>query len=490
MKYIMAVDQGTTSSRALLFSEKGALLATAQREFKQYYPHNGWVEHDLNEIWQTTEQVMKEVVELSGVSLESIVAIGITNQRETTCVWNKKTGEPLYNAIVWQDRRTAGHCDTLRQEGVEKVVTAHTGLLLDPYFSATKVSWILEHVPGARALAENGECLFGTIDTFLLWRLTQGKSHLTDATNASRTMLFNIHTQEWDEELLTLFDIPKAMMPEVRDCASDFGSTTLLGKPIPITAMIGDQQSATIGQACIHPGMVKSTYGTGCFLVVNTGTQAPLSTHRLLGTTAYRLKGKTIYALEGSIFVAGAAIQWLRDGLKLIKHASETESLAQSVPDTGGVVIVPAFTGLGAPYWDPKARAAILGMTRDTSVAHIVRATLEAICFQTRDLLEAVNKDIAQPLQRLRVDGGMVENNWFNQHLSDTLHVPVERPKIIETTALGAAFLAGLGVGLFNDIAEVERIWQNDADYQPKLGEMAREVQYAHWLKAIERVRS
>lgn len=490
MNYIMAVDQGTTSSRALIFNQKGHIITTAQEEFKQHYPQNGWVEHDLKDIWQSTEKVMKLALSQSGLSADVIKAIGITNQRETTCVWNAKTGEPLYRAIVWQDRRTASHCEHLRAQGIEKVVTQKTGLLLDPYFSATKIAWILEHVPGARKLAEKGECLFGTVDSYLLWQLTNGKNHLSDATNASRTLLFNIHHQQWDDELLSLFQIPKAMLPEVRDCASDFGVTTLLGKAIPITAMIGDQQSAAVGQACIHPGMVKSTYGTGCFMVVNTGEKAPLSKHRLLSTTAYRLNGKVTYALEGSIFVAGAAIQWLRDGLKLIQQAKETESLAASVPDSGGVVLVPAFTGLGAPYWDPNARGAILGITRDTSVAHIVRATLEAIAFQTRDLLEAVNQDCTNPLERLRVDGGMVDNAWFNQYLSDTLHVPVERPQIIETTALGAAFLAGLGVGLFSELAEIQTIWHCAEDYQPKLGEVSRQAQYAQWLKAVGRVRS
>ncbi len=490
MKYLLAIDQGTTSSRALIFGDNGSVISTAQEEFTQHFPKNGWVEHNLNDIWQTTVSVTQKAIEQAKLSPQQITAIGISNQRETTCVWNKNTGEPVYNAIVWQDRRTSDVCHNLKNEGVERILSRKTGLLLDPYFSATKIAWILDNVPGVRALAEKGECLFGTIDTFLLWRLTGGRAYATDATNASRTALFNIHTQTWDEELLKLFRVPRAMLPEVKDSAGLFGETRadLFGTAIPITAMIGDQQSATVGQACIEPGMVKSTYGTGCFLVVNTGHAATHSEHRLLTTTAYRLHGKTTYALEGSIFVAGAAVQWLRDGLCLVKNAAQTEALAQSVSSTGGVVMVPAFTGLGAPYWDPKARGAILGLTRDTNIAHLVRATLEAICYQTRDLLEAVNKDTAQPIQTLRVDGGMVKNGWFIQTLSDFLNVPVARPIVHETTALGAAFLAGLGAGLFDRLQEITHFWKADADFQPRMGEIERQQGYHLWQQAVARV--
>ncbi len=492
MSYILALDQGTTSSRALLLDTAGAVVAVAHRSFQQYFPHNGWVEHDPEEIWQTTLEVAREVLATSAVAASQVLALGITNQRETTCVWDKNTGKPVYPAIVWQDRRTAERCEALRREGLEKGIAHNTGLLLDPYFSATKLAWILETVPGVRERAERGDCLFGTIDTFLLWHLTGRKAHATDATNASRTMLFNIHTQEWDEELLTLFQIPRKMLPEVKDSAAFFGTTepALLGHAWPITAMIGDQQAATVGQACIEPGMVKSTYGTGCFMVVNTGSEAILSEHRLLTTTAYRLKGKPTYALEGSIFVAGAAIQWLRDGLQLFAKAEETEKLAQSVPNNGGVVLVPAFTGLGAPYWDANARGAIWGITRDTQVGHIVRATLEAICFQTRDLLEAIFQDRGQPVQTLRIDGGMVSNGWFNQTLSDTLGVTVARPKVHETTALGAGFLAGLGAGIFKELSEVKSFWQSCSEYTPHPGEVAREQGYAQWKKAISRTLS
>jgi glycerol kinase len=371
-------------------------------------------------------------------------------------------------------------------------VIQKTGLLLDPYFSATKIAWILDQIPGVREEAEKGECLFGTIDTFLLWRLTGGKMHATDATNASRTALFNIKTQTWDDELLTLFKIPRAMLPEVKDSADTFGTTdaTVLGHAIPICALIGDQQAATVGQACIQPGMVKSTYGTGCFLVVNTGDTLITSTHQLLSTTAYRLKGKPTYALEGSIFIAGAAIQWLRDGLKIIPTAADTERLAMSIPSSGGVVVVPAFTGLGAPYWNPKARGAIFGITRDTTAAHIVRATLEAVCFSTRDLLEAVHKDTAQPLQTLRVDGGMVANNWFTQTLADILHMPIARPTVYETTALGAAFLAGLGVGLFKQLSDITQFWKPEKQFEPHMGDIERQQLYHHWMQAIGKVQS
>ncbi len=492
MRYLLSIDQGTTSSRALLFTETGERVNTVQQEFPQYFPYNGWVEHNLEEIWQTTLKVTKEAIQQSHVAPQDILAIGISNQRETTCIWHKKTGIPVYNAIVWQDRRTSDICQALKNEGIEPIVAQKTGLLLDPYFSATKIAWVLDKIPGVREAAEKGECLFGTIDTFLLWRLTGGAVHATDATNASRTALFNIHTQTWDEELLTLFKIPRAMLPEVKDSADTFGITNaaVLGHAIPICALIGDQQAATIGQACIQPGMVKSTYGTGCFLVVNTGDTPITSTHQLLSTTAYRLKGKTTYALEGSIFIAGAAVQWLRDGLKIIPTAADTERLAMSIPSSGGVVVVPAFTGLGAPYWNAKARGAIFGITRDTTTAHIVRATLEAVCFSTRDLLEAVYKDTAQPLQTLRVDGGMVTNNWFTQTLADILHMPIARPTVYETTALGAAFLAGLGCGLFKQLSDITQFWKPEKQFEPHMGDIERQQLYHHWIQAIGKVQA
>ncbi len=488
---ILAIDQGTTSSRAILFSAAGKPEFTAQQEFAQHFPHDGWVEHDGEDIWTSTLAVCREVLEKAGISADQVAGIGITNQRETTLLWDAQTGELLYHAIVWQDRRTADFCAELKAAGHETMVTEHTGLLIDPYFSATKLRWLLEHVEGARARAERGELRFGTVDTFLLWRLTGGQVHRTDATNASRTMLFNIHQQCWDEELLTLLDIPASLLPEVMDSAADFGQTDaeLLGASIPVCGIAGDQQAALIGQACFSPGMVKSTYGTGCFMVMNTGSEPVRSSNRLLTTVGYRLKGETTYALEGSIFVAGAAIQWLRDGLKLIQNAGETEALAREAGGTTGVYLVPAFTGLGAPYWDPAARGAIFGLTRDTGIAQIVTAGLQSVCFQTRDLLDAMTADGAHSTAALRVDGGMVINNWVVQELANILGVTVDRPQVTETTALGAAYLAGLQLGMFDSLEHIARHWACERTFTPQMSEEKRNALYAGWLDAIRRVR-
>ena len=488
--YLLAFDQGTTSSRVILFSAEGAPLAQAQKEFRQHYPDDGWVEHDAMEIWQDSLALARQVLAEQKVEVSQVAAIGITNQRETTVLWDRHTGKPLAKAIVWQDRRTADQCAQLKAAGHEATVSAKTGLLLDPYFSATKLGWLLDKVSGARARAEKGELAFGTIDSWLLWQLTGGKVHATDATNASRTLLFNIHTQQWDDELLALFNIPRALLPEVRDSAADYGRTeaSLLGGEVPIAGIAGDQQAALVGQACFAPGMVKSTYGTGCFMVLNTGTKAVVSKNRLLTTVGYRLNGETTYALEGSIFVAGAAIQWLRDGLRLISHASETEALARSVSSARGVYLVPAFTGMGAPWWDPHARGALLGLTRDTGIAEVVTAGLESVCYQTLDLLEAMMADGAAKPTALRVDGGMVVNNWLTQALADTLGVPVDRPVVTETTALGAAYLAGLQVGLFGSLEEISSHWQCDRHFRPALDEPTRQARYAGWRKAVARV--
>lgn len=484
---ILAIDQGTTSSRAIVFSSKGQALATAQREYPQFYPQEGWVEQDANTIWQDTLTVCREVLEQ-----QDVCAIGITNQRETLVVWNRKTGEPIHRAIVWQDRRTAAKCRGMAAHN--DAVHAKTGLRIDPYFSATKLAWVLEHVEGARAAAEAGELAAGTVDCFLLWKLTKGRVHATDATNASRTLLFNIAKQRWDEELLALFDIPASLLPEVRDTVADFGRTDAewFGREIPVKAMVGDQQSAAVGQACFAPGMWKSTYGTGCFVLMHTGEVQATSRHQLLATVANRLHGNTTYALEGSIFIAGAAVKWLRDKLHLVEHASDTAKAAASV-ERSGVYVVPAFTGLGAPYWDADARAAILGMTLDTSREHVIRATLEAVAFQTRDLLEAFRADIEGAgfaPQTLRVDGGMVANDWFCQCLADTLGVPVERPEVIETTALGAAYLAGLGAGIYRSLEDIASAWRCERRFEPQLAEAEREEAYAGWKRAVERVRS
>ena len=491
MTYLLAIDQGTTSTRAILFSSEGEPLGVAQQEFEQHFPNDGWVEHDPEDIWRSTIDVCKEVLEQNGVSASDIAGIGITNQRETTIVWDKETGEPVYNAIVWQDRRTADFCETLIDEGLEPWITGKTGLLLDPYFSSTKLKWILDHVDGALQRAHAGELLFGTVDTYLLWRLTGGVSHKTDATNASRTMLFNIHEQKWDEEILARLNVPRSMLPEVEDCSADFGLTDrgLFGAAIPILGMAGDQQAALIGQGCFKEGMIKSTYGTGCFVIMNTGGEAIESKNKLLTTVAYRINGKVTYGLEGSIFVAGAAVQWLRDGLKLVSEAAETESIARGHPVNHGVYLVPAFTGLGAPYWDPNARGAILGLTRDSGIADIVTATLQSVCFQTQDLLSAMQQDGAVPTI-LRVDGGMVENSWLSQHLADVLQLPIDRPRVIETTALGVAYLAGLRAGIFAELDDVAAKWQLEQRFEPVMPPETAAELYKGWQRAVARVRS
>ena len=489
--FILAIDQGTTSSRAIMFNEASEILAVAQQEFPQHFPQDGWVEHDPEDIWSSTLAVTRQAIAEAGIDAAQVTAIGITNQRETTVIWDRVTGEPIHNAIVWQDRRTADYCESQRAAGLETLVTAKTGLLLDPYFSATKVKWLLDNVAGARARAERGELAFGTIDSFLLWRLTGGQSHKTDATNASRTMLFNIHDQTWDAELLAELDIPAALLPQVEDSAADFGMTqaSLFGAAIPIAGMAGDQQAALIGQCCFEDGMTKSTYGTGCFVIMNTGSLAVKSTSKLLTTVAYRLNGRVTYGLEGSIFIAGAAVQWLRDGLGLIKHAAETEAIATAHPDARGVYLVPAFTGLGAPYWDANARGAILGLTRDTGIADIVTATLQSVCYQTRDLMDAMAGDGVKPTA-LRVDGGMVANDWIAQSLADLVRIPVVRPRVTETTALGAAYLAGLQAGVFASTSVLATQWRQEQEFVPQMPEAQSIALYEGWQAAVARVRS
>ena len=490
--YLLAIDQGTTSSRAIVFDTDGLPQHSAQQEFAQLFPREGWVEHAPDEIWQSTLQVCRQVLSDAGLDASDIAAIGITNQRETTVVWDRDSGEPVYNAIVWQDRRTADFCDKLKERGLEDTFAAKTGLLLDPYFAGTKINWILDNVDGVRAKAEQGKLAFGTIDTFLLWRLTGGKVHATDATNASRTLLFNIHDQHWDQELLDLLDVPASLLPDVRDCATDFGhaQADLLGKRVAIAAMAGDQQSALIGQACFQPGMIKSTYGTGCFMIMNTGSTALPSKNRLLTTVGYRLDGETTFALEGSIFMAGATIQWLRDGIGIIESAAETQALAEAADVGQRVFLIPAFTGLGAPYWDPHARGAILGMTRDTGVAEIAKAGLESVVFQTRDLLQAMRADGAGELLELRVDGGMVGNDWLVQRLADILGIAVHRPRVTETTALGAAYLAGLQQGVFDSLQAISERWQQEAVFEPTWQPEQRDHAYQGWLQAVNRVKS
>jgi len=484
---ILSIDQGTTSSRTLVFSPRGDILYSAQEEFPQIYPADGWVEHDPEAIWSSTLTTLKDAFSYAKKSGAKIVGIGITNQRETTLVWNRKTGKPLYNAIVWQDRRTAEHCRKIKESYAEAKLTAKTGLLLDPYFSATKAAWILDHVEGARLAAQNGDLAFGTVDSFLIWRLTGGKVHATDATNASRTNLFNIHSQDWDDELLTLFSVPASILPEVKDCADDYGLCTVLDENIPILGVAGDQQAAVIGQNCFNKGDIKSTYGTGCFVILNTGAKCINSKNRLLSTVCYRLKGKTTYALEGSIFVAGAAVQWLRDGLQIIKDAAETEAMCEGLESNTGVYLVPAFTGLGAPHWDPDARGAIFGLTRDTGRAELARATVESVCYQTYDLFKAMSDDGVTPTS-LRVDGGMVHNSWMVQHLANVLDIPVDRPKVLETTALGAAYLAGLQAGLYSSLEDVQDNWQIDQAFQPKMEKTERDNLLKDWNAAVEKV--
>jgi glycerol kinase len=488
---LLAIDEGTTSTRAIVFARDGRRLGVAQREFKQSFPQPGWVEHDPLEIWTATVACVRDALADARLGAKDVVALGITNQRETAVVWDRATGQPLYPAIVWQDRRTANWCREHSTPERERWLQQKAGLLLDPYFSATKVAWILDHMPGARARAEAGELAFGTIDSWLLWQLSGGRLHATDATNASRTALYNIETGRWDDELLDFFGVPAAMLPAVRDSAADYGASeaNLFGAAIPIRAIAGDQQAATVGQACFAPGMVKSTYGTGCFVVLNTGRQPAHSRHRLLGTIGYQLGGQPVYALEGSIFVAGAAVQWLRDAMHLIERAGDSEALARSIPDTQGVYLVPAFTGLGAPYWDPQARGAILGLTRDSGIAHIVRAALESVCYQTRDLLEAMKPDAPQPTE-LRVDGGMSVNDWLMQFLADILQIPVVRPQTVETTALGAAQLAGLQAGVYASLDEIAALWRPQARFEPALPAARADALYAGWRDAVARTRS
>ena len=496
-QYVLAIDQGTTSSRAILFDRSGRSVGTGQKELPQHFPKDGWVEHDPEDIWRDVVAVCRQAMAAARVEAAEIAAIGITNQRETTVLWERETGSPVHHAIVWQDRRTAELCRRLVAEGLEEHVRARTGLVVDAYFSGTKLAWLLDHVPNARRAAENGALAFGTIDSFLLWRLTGGRVHATDATNASRTMLFDIVAQRWDERMLEALRIPAAILPEVRDCAGEFGVTDpdLFGAAIPILGIAGDQQAATVGQACFHPGMSKSTYGTGCFMLVNTGERCVESANRLLTTVAYRLGGKTTYALEGSIFVAGAAVQWLRDGLRVISSASESEAHARDLPSTEGVYLVPAFTGLGAPHWDPDARGAILGLTRDSTVAHIVRAALEAVAYQTADLADAFAADmrggaVEAGLGTLRLDGGMVANDWLCQFLADMLERPVERPAVIETTALGAAYLAGLAAGLYGSLDDIAQAWRLERRFEPRMDAAERQHLLTGWRRAVARVRS
>jgi glycerol kinase len=488
MRHILAIDQGTTSSRAIIFDAALHVVATAQEEFPQHYPQSGWVEHDPSDLWSTVAGAARAAIEKAGIRATDIGAIGITNQRETTLLWDRATGAPLHRAIVWQDRRTADTCAALKEAGHEGMITARTGLLLDPYFSGTKLKWLLDHVPGARARAAKGELAFGTVDSYLIWNLTGGRVHATDATNAARTMLYNIRDGAWDAEICALLDIPMALLPEVRDCAADFGMTRpdLFGHEIPITGVAGDQQAATVGQACFQPGMMKSTYGTGCFALLNTGADMVPSQNRLLTTIAYQLGGKPTYALEGSIFIAGAVVQWLRDGLKIIREAKETQPLAMAADPTQEVVLVPAFVGLGAPYWRPDCRGAIYGMTRNSGPAEFARAALESVGYQTRDLLEAMRADWGAAADGvLRVDGGMTASDWTMQFLADILGAPVDRPVVTETTALGAAFLAGMQAGICGGPAEFARNWALDRRFAPAMEAATRDARYARWGRAV-----
>ena len=486
--HLMAIDQGTSSSRTVIFDHNATIVASAQQEFPQEYPQPGWVEHDPEAIWNSVLEVTKK--SLSACDAGNIAGLGITNQRETTLIWDRKTGECIHHAIVWQDRRTADYCQELKGRGAEESVTRKTGLRLDPYFSGTKIAWILENVTNARKQAESGQLAFGTIDCFLLWRLTAGRVHATDASNASRTLLFNIHTQEWDRELLELFDIPESLLPEVKDCADDFGVTdqSVIGAAIPICGIAGDQQAALIGQAGFQTGATKSTYGTGCFVIANTGGQAVQSKNNLLTTVAYRLDGKTTYGIEGSIFVAGSAIQWLRDQLRIIGSAPDTKTIAEATGIVEHVHVVPAFAGLGAPYWDPNARGAILGLSRDSGINEIVTATLQAVAYQTKDLVNAMSEDGMDP-SVIRVDGGMVANDWFLQFLADMVNVTVERPVNVESTVLGAAFLAGLRSGVFASVDAIAELWSSDRVFEPQMPDEKRKSLYRGWQDAVSRVR-
>ncbi len=488
-KFILALDQGTTSSRAILFDKEGAVCAVAQKEFTQFFPEPGWVEHDPMEIWVSQATVAKEVMIKHNIKPEHIAAIGITNQRETTLVWDRKTGEPVHKAIVWQDRRTASFCDQLKSEGKAELIRKKTGLVVDAYFSGTKIKWILDNVSGARDRASKGELAFGTVDTWLLWKLTEGKVHATDVSNASRTLLFSLHTLDWDEELLSILDIPRNMLPEVKSNSEVYGYTSAIGlNDVPVAGMAGDQQSALFGQMCTREGLVKNTYGTGCFMLMNTGTTPVESKNNLLTTVAWKINGQTHYALEGSVFIAGAAVQWLRDGLKIIRSSSEVEKLARSVDDSDGVVVVPAFSGLGAPHWNPYARGTVFGITRGTTDAHIARATVESIAYQTYDVLKAMESDAGLPIAELRVDGGATVNDLLMQFQSDMLDVMVLRPKVIETTALGAAYLAGLAVGYWKDTSAIASQWQVDAAFAPKMETNKRKQYLDNWQRAVSAV--
>jgi glycerol kinase len=492
MSFVLAIDQGTTSSRAIVFRGDISIAATAQQEFPQHFPASGWVEHEPEDIWTSTVRVCREALEKAGLKAKDIAAIGITNQRETTVVWDRATGKAVHRAIVWQDRRTADICARLKSEGHEPAISAKTGLIIDPYFSGTKVAWILDHVPGARERADRGELMFGTVDCYLLWRLTGGRVHATDATNASRTLLFNIHTGGWDDDLLKLLRVPRSMLPEVKDSSARFGDSdeSLFGGAIAISGIAGDQQAATIGQACFEPGMIKSTYGTGCFALLNTGTTPVASKNKLLTTIAYQLNGKRTYALEGSIFVAGSAVQWLRDGLGIIKHASETGPLADKSDSMQSVYLVPAFVGLGAPYWNPRVRGALFGLTRNTGPAELAHAALESVCYQTYDLREAMRADWPgeKAANVLRVDGGMTASDWTMQRLADLLDAPVDRPVIQETTALGAAYLAGLNAGVYPEPAKFADNWRLEHRFRPAMSAATRERKLAGWARAVKGV--
>lgn len=490
MKYVLAIDQGTTSTRAIIFDEALKPVATSQDEFKQHFPQSGWVEHDPDDLWASSAGTCRAVIERAGVDPQNIISIGITNQRETTVVWDKSTGQPIYNAIVWQDRRTANYCEELRKAGHSDMFADRTGLLVDPYFSSTKLKWILDHVDGARERARRGELLFGTVDTFLIWKLTGGKVHATDATNAARTMLYDIRKGRWSSTICALFDIPMEMLPEVKDSAADFGVSRadLFGREIPISGVAGDQQAAALGQACFEPGMLKATYGTGCFALLNTGDTPVQSKNRLLTTIAYQLDGKPTYALEGSIFIAGAVVQWLRDGLRIIHEASETQPLAEKADPMQNVVLVPAFTGLGAPYWNPECRGSVFGLTRNSGPNELAKAALESVGYQTRDLLDAMTSDMGPLADKsiLRVDGGLSASNWAMQFLADMIDGPVDRPQILETTALGVAWLAGMQIGAMPEREEFAKLWVLDREFAPKMNPQMREAKFAAWKRAVE----
>jgi glycerol kinase len=485
---ILSIDQGTTSSRAVVFDRQSKIVALAQKEFKQFYPDDGWVEHDPEEIWQTTLDTCKQAMAVAA-GAGGIAGIGITNQRETTIVWDRQTGKPVHNAIVWQDRRTASTCEQIKRSGVESLVTSKTGLLLDPYFSATKIGWILDNVSGARARADAGQLAFGTVDSFLIWRLTNGKCHFTDATNASRTMLFNIETGKWDAELLDIFNIPDSVLPEVKSCAADFGTTdkAVLGAGLNIAGVAGDQQAALVGQTCFNPGMLKSTYGTGCFMMMNAGKQPIYSSNKLLTTVGYQLNNQITYALEGSIFNAGTAIQWLRDGIGIIQDTDEIQQHLTESVSNHGVYMVPAFTGLGAPHWEPDARGIVCGITRDTSASDLVRAAIESVCYQTHDLIDAMLEDSGLNLSEIRVDGGMTANNWLLQFLADITGARICKPVITETTALGASYLAGLQLGIFESTEEIASTWNQEISFDPDMDSKSRAEFLHEWDKAIER---